>query len=203
MRIDEEFRGKVLGFSIPVGLCNCGCGASLPYREYKVLRFVDGHQGRRPLLAWFAKYIDFSGNCWEWHGHRWEQGYGCVWQGRRRIKVHRAVFEITFGPIPKSVMVLHECDNPPCVRPSHLFKGNALANVLDCIRKGRRANGERHPKAKLTENQVVDILKLCAHGNETDYSIAKAYGLSPNSITMIRQGNSWRHIPRPESIPCG
>ena len=194
MRIDEGFRRHIVGFSIPAGLCNCGCGSLLPQRKYRVLRFLDGHQSRKPLAAWLAKYIDFSGDCWEWRGHRWEQGYGCVWQNRKRIKVHRAVFEMVFGSIPKSVMVLHQCDNPPCARPSHLFRGDALSNVLDCIRKGRRANGERHPKAKLTEEQVEKIIRLNRSAGLRPWSIAKLFPVRPYAIEMIIKGESWKHV---------
>ena len=38
-------------------------------------------------------------------------------------------------------MVLHKCDTPPCVRPDHLFKGDALANALDMVAKGRQGHG--------------------------------------------------------------
>lgn len=41
------------------------------------------------------------------------------------------------GPIPDGVDVLHHCDNPPCVRPDHLFLGTARDNVGDMLAKGR------------------------------------------------------------------
>jgi hypothetical protein len=40
--------------------------------------------------------------------------------------------------------VLHHCDNPPCVRPDHLFLGDAIANNADKVRKGRQSRGDQH-----------------------------------------------------------
>lgn len=37
-------------------------------------------------------------------------------------------------------MVCHTCDNPPCCRGSHLFLGDALANMQDKVAKGRAIN---------------------------------------------------------------
>lgn len=40
---------------------------------------------------------------------------------------------------PDDMFVCHRCDNPPCVRPDHLFLGTSEDNVYDAIDKGRMA----------------------------------------------------------------
>lgn len=52
--------------------------------------------------------------------------------------------------------ICHSCDNPPCVRPDHLFQGEAVDNVEDSIRKGRR----RGPDPANPSNDLKQTLKI-------------------------------------------
>ncbi len=52
-------------------------------------------------------------------------------------RAHRASWQISFGPIPDGLQVLHTCDNPPCCNPAHLFLGTQLDNIYDMCAKGR------------------------------------------------------------------
>jgi hypothetical protein len=83
--------------------------------------------------------IERGDGCWPWRGGISSSGYGNlnVPGTRRKILAHRAVYELTFGPIPDGLLVLHRCDNPRCVRPEHLFLGTHRENAHDKIRKGR------------------------------------------------------------------
>ena len=78
--------------------------------------------------------------CWEWHGCRLSQepkrNYGIAWNGYD-IRAHRYSWELTNGPVPAGMHVLHRCDNPPCVRPDHLFLGTQGDNLRDAVEKGR------------------------------------------------------------------
>lgn len=86
--------------------------------------------------------------CWEWVGSRWPSGYGAVfvpdhlpWLRGRRVKgqdsAHRVAWRLVRGEIPAGLRVLHHCDNPPCVRPSHLYVGTAADNTRDMLSRGR------------------------------------------------------------------
>lgn len=83
---------------------------------------------------------------WLWTGCkiRGKRNYGqfCVGNGKKKL-AHRYSYELKHGPVPPCLDVCHHCDNPPCVRPSHLFTGTRLQNMDDARRKGRLAK----PKA--------------------------------------------------------
>lgn len=90
------------------------------------------------------RYSDES-DCLEWQGATNEAGYGVIGRGGRsggNVLTHRLMWETKVGPIPDGLCVLHDCDNPPCVRMTHLFLGDRADNNADMRAKGR------HPMAK-------------------------------------------------------
>lgn len=75
--------------------------------------------------------------CWIWPGATKVVGYGKVrWSGVD-VLAHRKAWELERGPIPRGKQVCHRCDNPLCVRPSHLFLGTFRQNMRDKVAKGR------------------------------------------------------------------
>lgn len=78
--------------------------------------------------------------CWEWQGRRTRLGYGefSTWRdgGRQRHYAHRyALTDV--GTDVSGKVVMHSCDNPPCVNPSHLTPGTQADNIHDAMSKGR------------------------------------------------------------------
>ena len=93
-------------------------------------------------------------------------GYGEIGDGKKIRKGHRVAYEAFVGQIPDGAFVLHRCDNPLCVNPEHLWLGNNADNMRDMESKGRAKHpkGEYHGRAKLTEVQVREILRMAAEG---------------------------------------
>lgn len=157
---------------------------------------------RIPIEERFWSKADTSGgpdSCWEWQDHRVRAGYGAVRVGDKIKRAHRVAYELAYGPIPAGHYVCHRCDNPPCVNPRHLFAGTPAENSQDRESKGRRkpARGSRSGMAKLTETDVVDILRRLQSG-EKQKPIAAIYGVDFTLISMIKRGKIWRHVPRPK-----
>jgi hypothetical protein len=139
------------------------------------------------------------GPCQEWTGYRRKNGYGSLGVGGRRgVYAHRHAWETANGPIPKGMHVMHLCDNPPCVRVEHLRLGTHAENMRDMAMKGRGGDpglkGSRVGTSKLTEREVVQIRGLLARGRETHLAIAKAFGVSEDTISLINLRKAWRHV---------
>lgn len=93
----------------------------------------------------FWSNVQKTDGCWVWTGCR-SHDYGLMGANKARILAHRFSWELHYGPIPNGLGVLHRCDNPPCVRPDHLFLGTFEDNMKDKIAKGRQARGWRKHK---------------------------------------------------------
>lgn len=146
-------------------------------------------------LPLFETKFEKSDGCWEWRAGRTRGGYGGFAVCRRHIGAHRYAYCVYVGAIPYGLRVLHRCDNPPCVRPSHLFLGTDKDNVHDCAAKGRRGTlrGEDAVKAKLAADQVLEIRRLIKLGVARKEISAK-FGISRSNISHIKMGRSWRHL---------
>lgn len=91
----------------------------------------------------FWEQVDTSGDCWVWKGYTLPNGYGSISINGKHVFVHRFSYSLHFGKIPDELCVCHRCDNPPCVRPDHLWLGTQQDNIADRNRKGRTHRGPR------------------------------------------------------------
>ena len=83
----------------------------------EVVYFAPGE----PLLDKLIRYIDASGDCWEWTGAKTSAGYGQVRiPGGPCRGAHRMVWWELVGPIPEDRQIDHLCRNRRCVNPDHL-----------------------------------------------------------------------------------
>lgn len=159
----------------------------------------------RSLSERFWEKVSKTESCWLWTGATARGGYGLTSADKKRIRAHRASFEMAYGKIPEGLLVCHKCDNPPCVRPDHLFLGTQQDNVADRHEKGRTSRacekqkqsvpkGEKCHLSKLTEKDVLDIRVRCQPGQRNMAQVAREYGLSSVNVQCIVHRKTWKHI---------
>lgn len=110
--------------------------------------------------ACFWARVQKSEGCWLWTGAKNRNGYGYLGMNNKDILAHRFSWIVNVGEIRAGKCVLHRCDVPACVRPDHLFVGDHLTNVRDCIAKGRRFTN--HKQAARTKASRP----FCRRGHE-------------------------------------
>lgn len=138
--------------------------------------------------------------CWPYAGTRTAAGYGKVHIGHGAwVRAHRLAWIVTNGQIPAEMEVCHECDNPPCCNPRHLFLGTHADNMADMSLKGRAnvAVGSAHYKAVINEDIAREIRAAVSAG-ETQLAVAKRLGISKNIVHQVVHNVTWK---APETSP--
>ena len=57
-----------------------------------------------------------------------------------------------------------------------------------------RARGSRHGGAKLTEDVVREIRRRYADDHQTFDALARTFGVSPQTISLVIHRRTWRHV---------
>lgn len=154
--------------------------------------------------------------CWPWLCSTNEKGYGQFWLNRKYTIAHRLAWcltnDVDYFTLPKIIFICHDCDNPGCCNPDHLFVGDSRTNQIDAFMKKRRrfqqqtnldgselfiAHGENNGMALLTDDKVREIRRL--NGSMSGAAIARRFGVSPGCVYGVLNGSRWAHVDGGES----
>lgn len=167
-----------------------------------VLWLKETEERRELYIREFRSRIEVRGECHEWTGRRSPAGYGNFHILGGSYGAHRFSWMIANGPIPAGLVICHACDNPPCVRPEHLWLGTLEDNTADCMAKGRFRlgehwkqepagfvrSGEQSPWAKLSDAEVAEIRAFYHRYHPKQAWLARKYGVSRATINGIVRG---------------
>jgi predicted DNA-binding protein (UPF0251 family) len=165
-----------------------------------------------------------NGNCHEWLRGKSGTKYGSFVIDGRAYTATRIAYYLATGEDPGELLVCHTCDNPPCCREDHLFKGTGKDNSQDMVHKNRHAFGEKngmikHPEsrlygcnhwthkkpeclnkgvnvntAKLKPEDVREIRRLHANKNITAKQASERFGIVESTFHRIINRTIWKHI---------
>lgn len=106
--------------------------------------------------------------------------YGSVRADGRMKRVHRVVFENTYGPIPDGLHILHRCDVSLCCNPSHLSMGTNTDNHRD---KATKDCGRK----RLTQAMAAETRELAKCG-VSQGPLARRFSVNQSTISRILSG---------------
>ena len=157
-----------------------------------------------PIRERFFKKVRVKGqeDCWIWTGAHNKYGYGRFNYYGKIINAHTASYLINKGEVSPELHVLHQCDNPPCVNPAHLFLGTNLDNIKDKCSKNRQKSGEKTRASKLTSHEVRSIRAEYRRGKhgQGEGVLARKFHISKTAIHDIVNNKSWKHLLKGASI---
>lgn len=160
------------------------------FKKAETTRYSTPHP--YPLPVWWGRFwhhVDKGpiAECWNWTAST-RKGYGRIRVGaNRQVSAHRLIMTHEFGHLPSGAVVRHQCDNPRCVNPTHLWLGSHRDNMADKKARGN-AKGERNGRALLTKDQAETIKA----SREPLDVLAERYAVSNSTIQAIRYGRNWR-----------
>jgi len=175
--------------------CRCVCGAVRNVRESALNNGKSNSCGCKVRINFKDKFekelLKCSSNvrsCWEWSGDYNSKGYGRMKCSEGSKQAHRFSWEYHNGKkIPDSMLVLHSCDNPICINPSHLSLGTHRKNMEEMVERGRSI------RSGLSEDDVRAI-KRFLNGKMTVTELAIKYRVNYIVIYNISTGLTWAHV---------
>ena len=140
-------------------------------------------------------HINTKNGCWEWTAYKDPNGYGRFRFDGQMRQAHRWSYQQHVGEIPANMCVCHQCDNPRCVNPEHLFLGTHQENMRDMMAKGRHRRSDSAGLRKLCESDVRAVkAMLPKHGRGVCAFLARWFGVSRKTISYIKRGKLWSHV---------
>lgn len=121
-------------------------------------------------------------------------GYGRFRYLDKTVRAHRFSFELQHNrKIKKNMVIMHSCNNPCCVNPTHLSEGTNDENMEYMVKTGQSCRGSNVNTSKLNKEQVDEIRHKYKNTDTSYGKLAKEYSVHKSAIANIIKGKNWKH----------
>lgn len=165
-------------------ISNYGRVGSMASGTFKILSPVKDNDGYASVCIHLYAYISDNG----------------FYRRQTSARVNRLVI-MSFYPIPENYRELEvnhinsiRDDNRLCNLEWVTPKENTLHALMYGYKKLQDINGEKNPGAKLSENDVYNIIEKAKSGNYTYDDLAVLYNVKRSTIENILTRKAWNHI---------
>ena len=137
--------------------------------------------------------------CWPWTGTLGgSNGYGAFWLDGHQVPAHRYSLALSGIEIPPGMIVMHSCDNPPCVNPAHLSVGTNADNTADMFAKGRQGT---RPQTHCNRGHefTPENTKIEASGSQRCRTCQREYQRSRAGLSKLAPRPA-KVVPRPYEL---
>lgn len=126
---------------------------------------------------------------------RKNNGYLSAWISGKNFTIHSLVMLAFIGHRPNGNVINHINGIPWDNRLENLEYCTQSHNRKQDFIHGRQSlRGEKNTQAKLTEEQVMEIVKLYKTGDYSYSNLAKKYGVHVCGISNIMNGHCWGYL---------
>ena len=132
-----------------------------------------------------------GGRCWLWTGARTDQGYGRAYvRPGLSCGAHRALFFMAGHELTPAEFICHRCHNRACVRPSHLYIGDARTNAGDRCAKVETDSQVVFLGTLPTFDVIAEVFRRLEAGDKQK-AVAEAIGWSPSRLNKFLTRSGW------------
>ena len=151
------------------------------------------YRGDRSSLSLWEKiqeigYTVDSDGCHIYNGYKNSNGYGQFRDkdSNKLTRTHREAYKQLVGDLDSTKVILHLCDNPPCMNVDHLYQGTQAENIKDMWSKGRAAKSD---------------LKVCK--NDHEYPDDRPRGINKNRCRECAKERNRKYHARKRGLVYG
>jgi DNA-binding CsgD family transcriptional regulator len=149
-------------------------------------------------------HVDPDTGCWIWQRSKYLKTYGKASFKGKAVVAHRLSWTAYnggslkgIGENGKRMIIRHICSNTLCMNPLHLELGSDVDSA-EGRRKAGVTGGSKNGQAKLTEDQVLEI--IASKGHMTNLERARRFNVTKGTIAKIDSGRAWSHLTRPNTV---
>lgn len=152
---------------------------NIPNHEQTYIKFIDRFD---------ASITKIKNGCWNWDKELNASGYGIIRISNTAILAHRFSYEFFNEQINNDLCVCHNCDNPKCVNPEHLWLGTHDENMKDAAKKHRMPGSP-----KLNSDDIIQMVAMFNDGYSTN-ELSDIYGIDRSYVSVVISGKTWKHL---------